>query len=102
MTQNLGRPRPLPYVDEEDLLEIAGEMEFGVFASAELYRWHCSLVEDAGREPVGRTKFGRALTEAGWKSSLDYRDGRMVRCWMIPKPWARRGAEFINKPKSGS
>lgn len=95
MTQALGRPAPLPYVDEGDILLLAGDLGAGVFPAADLYGWYAQAARQDGREPVGKKKFGLALKEAGWLGSIRYRGGTMVRCWMITKPWARRGAEHI-------
>jgi hypothetical protein len=95
MTRALGRPDPLPYVDEDDLVEIAGDLQWGVFTAATIYNWYLSMMEHQGRKPVTKTRFGLALREAGWTDSTRYQDGRMVRCWMITKPWHRRGAERL-------
>jgi hypothetical protein len=95
MTRALGRPAPLPYVDEADLLLLAGDLGAGIFSAGELYEWHALAVRQAGREPVSKKKFGLALKEAGWLDSVRYRDGKMTRCWMITKPWARRGTEYV-------
>jgi phage/plasmid-associated DNA primase len=95
MTRSLGKPEPLPYVDEDDLLDLAGDLGAGIFPGAEIYNWYLAFMEQAGRKPVSKTRFGLALKEAGWKPSTKYLDGRMVRCWMINKPWARRGQEKL-------
>jgi hypothetical protein len=98
MTGALGKPEPLPYVDENDLLELAADLGPGVFIGADVYNWYVSLAEQSGRAPVSKKKFGMALGEAGWTSSLEYRGGRMARCWVINKPWYRRGMAHINEP----
>lgn len=95
MTRFLGKPDPIPYVDEDDLLLIAGDMGAGTFTAAELYDWYVSALRQAGREPVSKKWFGSALTEAGWRQRTLSRDRRMTRCWLITNPWARRGAEFV-------
>jgi hypothetical protein len=98
MTRSLGKPAPLPYVDEPDLLLLAADLGHGVFPAGDLYDWHVSAVRQAGREPVTKKRFGMALKEAGWYSSTRYQEGRMTRCWMINKPWARRGQEYVANP----
>jgi hypothetical protein len=96
MTSAVDKPSSIPYVDENDLLSLAADLGHGVFPSADLYNWYARTVTDeGGREPVGKRKFGVALKEAGWSRSSRYLDGRMVRCWTITKPWARRGQEWL-------
>lgn len=101
MTRVLGRPDPLPYIDENDLLDLAADLGVGWFPASRLYDWHRMIVVDEYRRPVvGKSKFGRALREAGWQSQPRYLDGRMVRCWFINKPWNRRGLEKLAKEKA--
>lgn len=95
MKSSLGRPSPIPYVVEDDLVDLAGDLGPGIFPSSEVYDWHVSMLKDVGREPVSKKKFGTALKEAGWVGSSRYLGGKVVRCWMITKPWARRGAEKL-------
>lgn len=95
MTRALGKPAPLPYIDEQDLIELAADLGSGVFPSATLYDWYCVMMRQASREPVSKVKFGLALKEAGWLSGTDRIDGVMVRTWMINKPWARRGEAWL-------
>lgn len=85
----------MPYIDEDDLLLLAGDLGAGVFPAADLYDWHALAVRQGGREPVGKTKFGKALKAAGWRGMVEYRGGVMARCWLITKPWARRGAAYV-------
>lgn len=101
MTRALGKPEPVPYVDEEDLELLAVDMGAGWFSSADLYRWHSDQIndDDPDRKPVGRTMFGRALREAGWKEGGKYLNGRMTRCWMITLPWVRRGQARLDAKK---
>jgi hypothetical protein len=93
-----GKPEPMPYVDEDDLLQVAGELGHGVFTAASLYDWYAGCVKSEGRKPVTKVRFGLALKEAGWTPSVEYRDQVMVRCWLITKPWARRGHAVVNLP----
>lgn len=99
MTSVLGKPAPLPYVDEEDLLSLAVDLGHGIFPSADIYNWYVQGVTHDGREPVSKKKFGLALKEAGWHNSAEYRDGRVVRCWLINKPWERRGQAWLKAQK---
>lgn len=95
MNSALGKPAPLPYVDEDDLLLLAGDLGAGVFPAADIYDWHVQAVTQAGRQAVSKKRFGTALGEAGWTAMVRKLDGRMTRCWLITNPWARRGAEFV-------
>lgn len=97
MTHYLGKPDPVPYVDEDDLLLVAGDKGAGVFTAAELYEWYAMALEQVGREPVSRRWFGSALKEAGWANLSRKVDQRMTRCWRITNPWARRGEEFVSR-----
>lgn len=97
MTRAIGRPALPPYVEEADLLLLAGDLGPGVFPAGHLYDWHAQAVRQVGRQPVTKKKFGSALKEAGWASSTRYLEGRMTRCWMITNPWARRGQEHIGE-----
>jgi hypothetical protein len=102
MMRAFGKPAPLPYVDEDDLLDLAADLGAGTFPAADIYGWHKSLVEGFGREPVTKRRFGAALREAGWNDSSEYRGGRMVRCWLITRSWNRRGLERLAKLKADS
>lgn len=88
----------MPYIDENDLLLVAGDLGAGIFPASELYDWHVMAIKNAGRDPVSKVRFGLALKEAGWKSYTKYREGRMARCWMINKPWAARGYQYVTSP----
>lgn len=100
MTRALGRPEPLPYIEEDDLLDLAADLGAGYFSSLELYEWHSRILDqESHRKPVSRTRFGLALKEAGWSSSVRYMDRRMIRCWLINKSWARRGQEKLAREK---
>jgi len=98
MKRSLGKPDPIPYVDEDDLLLIAGDLGAGVFPAADVYNWYVSAAKQEGRKPVTKVRFGLALKEARWQSSVQYQEGRATRCWLINKPWARRGHEFVHRP----
>lgn len=100
MTRYLGKPEPLPYVDEEDLYGLASDLSAGHFSSAEVYDWHTKLLEREGRKPVDRKTFGLALKEAGWKSSVRRIDGKPTRCWLITRGFERKAlAHFASPPQ---
>lgn len=92
------KPEPLPFVEEDDLLEVAADLGPGVFPSADIYAWHARAIAQAGRKPVSPRAFGLFLRVAGWQSSINYIGGRTTRCWMINKPWARRGVVHVSDP----
>ena len=89
------KPVALPRVDEDDLVELAADLGAGIFPAADIYNWYVSIAEDSGRRPVGKKAFGVFLKESGWQPSINYLNGKMTRCWMINKPWARRGAQML-------
>lgn len=93
MAQHLGKPVALPYVDVDDLLELAVELGAGYFPAADLYTWHCSQVGEKGRKPVSKKAFGSALREAKWQSSVRRIDNVNTRCWLITRGWERRAKE---------
>jgi hypothetical protein len=96
MTSDDGKPRPAPYVDEDDLLSLAADMGAGYFSAGHLYEWYTSTIKNDGRLPVSKKAFGVALRTAGWLSSLrTVEPGRQARCWLINKPWARRGEAWL-------
>jgi hypothetical protein len=86
---------PPPYVSERDLLRLASELGAGYFTAARLYDWYAETVKAEGREPVTKKWFGLALAEAGWQDSTQrLTDERTAaRCWLITRPWQRRGDE---------
>jgi hypothetical protein len=94
MTRYLGRPEPLPFVDEEDLHSLACDFGAGYFASAEIYQWHVKTLAKEGRKPVDRKTFGLALKEGGWQSSVRRIDGTPTRCWLITRSAERKAIEF--------
>jgi hypothetical protein len=98
MTRYLGKPDPLPYVDEEDLYELASDLSVGYHSSADIYAWHVKLLERHGRKPVDRKTFGLALKEAGWKSSVRRQDGTPTRCWLITRGFERKALAFLSSP----
>ena len=81
---------------------MAADLGAGTFTAADLYGWYVSLLKQEGREPVTKQKFGTALKEAGWHSSTEYLNDRMTRCWMVTKPWARRGLEYLNSDEANA
>jgi len=91
MTDADTKPRPLPEVEERDLLTLAVDLGDGYFPSSDLYAWYVALVGQTGRNPVSKKAFGTALRAAGWASSVRYIGGKNARCWLITKSWVRRG-----------
>lgn len=91
-------PKPVaaPYIDESDLLDLAADLGAGYFPAAYLYDWYVSTIADKGRRPVSKKSFGMQLRASGWQSSLRTVEiGVQARCWLITKPWARRGQEML-------
>lgn len=95
MVNFLGKPKPMPYVDENDLLLLAADIGPGVFRADELHTAYSASVRDEGREPVTKRAFGSALKQAGWTPIAKYKDGQQRRCWVVSKPWVRRGNEML-------
>lgn len=91
-----GMPDPVPYILETDLLDVAADLGAGVHTAADVYRMHETILAQAKRLPISKRSFGLALAEAGWVSSTKVIDDVRTRCWMITKPWERRGLKHVN------
>lgn len=90
MRPSLGKPELPPYVEENDLLDLAAEFGAGYHPSATIYGVHAELLAAVDRLPMSRRSFGLALREAGWMPVVKRKDRRMTRCWRITNPWVRR------------
>jgi hypothetical protein len=102
VTRYLGDPVLPPYVNEQDLMLLAADVGAGWKSASDLYDWYAATVRPEGREPVTKKWFGLALAEAGLTSSTrrlnDDRD--TVRCWLITRPWVRRGEELLAQERT--
>jgi hypothetical protein len=101
MAKDGAKPVALPYVDDDDLAELAVDMGAGWFTAASLYDWYVLMIEPAGRQPVSKKRFGMELAARNWHSSLRTVDARkQARCWLVNKPWVRRGEALLAADKS--
>jgi len=98
----LGKPEPLPYVDEDDLADLAVDMGAGWHTADDLYRWYTGLLTEFGRAPVTKTTFGLALKEARLTPSMRRVHGKMCRGWLLTKPWERRGQARLAAQRAAS
>lgn len=89
------KPNAAPYIETDDLLYLAADLGPGYFSAGQLYEWHVSQLSEVDRLPVSKKRFGMTLKEHGWQNSVRQVEGRQVRCWLINKPWARRGDQYL-------
>jgi hypothetical protein len=91
----------MPYVEERDIVLLAADLGAGYFTASELYAWHSEMIKVEGREPVSKKAFGMALKEAGLKAVIRRtgEEGKPARCWLITRPWQRRGDELLAQEK---
>lgn len=88
----LGKPEIPPYVDENDLIDLAYDLGPGWIATADLYLAYTEMIYlHEKRPPVPKRAFGNALNQAGWRASSRYLNGSTTRCRLITNQWVRRG-----------
>jgi len=57
----------------------------GYYPAADLYRWYVGMAREVDSEPVTKRKFGVALTQLGYKSTVQRKHGKPTRCWVITR-----------------
>lgn len=97
MDRYFGRPPEPPYFDERDLSLLTADLGAGYHPAAEIYDWYVSMIAAEYRSPISKKAFGLALKEAKLQPSVRALgdDRRMTRCWLLTRPWERRGNAIL-------
>jgi hypothetical protein len=102
MQKEASRPTRLAYVTEDDIALLAADLGAGYFTASQLYDWHVITARQEGRPEPSKKALGMALKEAGLKCSVRRVEGRPARCWLLTRPWERRGKAILEAEKAGT
>ena len=103
MTRPNVKPAALPYVGDDDLALLAVDLGSGYFPAGDLYDWYTRAIAEEGRQPVSKKRFGMAMAAARWHPEIrTVEPGKQARCWLITRPWVRRGEALLAAEKAAA